>query len=191
MIYIKIYNEGEITLKGAFKTGKIKYTVFISMITVAFVFVCIFYMFGVGFVLEEDNKVFFNEVADEAANSFESRLMMEFNSLNDYSRDFAGFEYLEQAERVEVLDYICGVSGFHDLAYIDLEGNAVSAKTGVAVNLNLREYFRYASLGVPSVSELLSSEFNGDSVYAFAVPVYTGDTITGVLAGVHTEHQRR
>jgi len=170
-------------MKSALKSGKLRYIFILSAITAAFSFICIFYMLSVSVVLEEDNKQYFDEIAFETANTVESKLASLLSSVGGYTYRFAGLERLSPEEQMKILSETVTANVFHDIAFIDLEGNAVSPLFG-NVNLSRRDYFMHAMQGRNYVSGAITSEFNRDDrLNVFAVPVKTGDKITGVLAG--------
>ncbi|MCL2077822.1 MAG: GGDEF domain-containing protein [Oscillospiraceae bacterium] len=169
-------------MKSAIETGKIKYAVLMLIITAVFVTACVFYLLGFRFVLEKDNLFYFNEIATESANTVEIKLDTLITSMNNYAPMFSGFNSVPVEERAERIAAISDVSQFYDIAYIEIDGTATSSYLGNAILIR-RAYFRNALAGVSNISEIVVSEFNGMRVNVFAVPVYTGDEITGVLAG--------
>ena len=170
-------------MKGTTKSSAVKYTAVIFSIMMLFILACVVYILCFRSVWEEDNRERFSTLSTESSKAFESRFNSLLNSLTDYSREFAGADALSQEERFEILDKVSDNSLYYDLAYIDVDGHAVSALTHSSAILERRNYFRLASAGVKNISEVVTSEFNGEKVNAFVVPVYTKDEITGVLAG--------
>ena len=169
-------------MKNIFMPGKVRYTVLIALVTVAFVISCITYMFVFRLILQEDNKVYFNEVAAEAARSYEN----EFKALLDSAINLSNFipwmnSYPESERADQLASLLKTTVSFYDLVYIDLDGNALSPRFGSAIISG--DYFTLASRGVPNISSAVLSEFTNELINIFAVPAFSGsDNITGVLA---------
>jgi diguanylate cyclase (GGDEF)-like protein len=139
-------------------------------------------MLNFQFIVEENNQAFFNEIASETARVYENRMESHLDSLTSYARHFLEPDILTKEGQIAALQTVSGNSPFYDIAYINLEGNAISASGGEAV-LDTRHYFVEASEGRRSVSEAIGSRFDRAMVNVFAVPVYSMDRIVGVLAG--------
>ncbi|MDR2531380.1 MAG: EAL domain-containing protein [Oscillospiraceae bacterium] len=170
-------------MKSAIKSGKMKYIAVLSLITAAFVLISVFYLFGVSIVLEEDNRIYFDEIAFETANTVESRLNNLLNSIRNYSYRFTEFEGLTEAEQNTLLHETANASGFHDFVYINADGNALSARYGEAV-LSNRDYFRNPFLlGTDYVSVGIVGHFTTEVMNMFSVPVLSKGEISGVLSG--------
>jgi diguanylate cyclase (GGDEF)-like protein len=169
-------------MKGAFKAGKMKYTILISFITAAVISVCIVYIFGLQHILEGDNRTFFTEIASESAKTLESKLDSRLSALSDYAHHFIDFQSAPRGERQEIVASVMRSGTFDDLIYIEMNGTAISARHGNGM-LSHRGFFRLASSGIKNVSEVLTSDFSGESIHVFSVPVYDNGVITAVLSG--------
>ncbi|MCL2108009.1 MAG: GGDEF domain-containing protein [Oscillospiraceae bacterium] len=164
------------------KKLKIKYIAIIALVTAAFVAACITYMFVFRENLQEDNKIYFDNVAVEAARSYESELRSLLTSAETLAKLFPNFNTMSEAEKIEHLQEVASLNDtFYDLVYINANGEAISPNNGSAI-LSRRSYFEMALKGVPNISEVLTNDFTGTPVNVFAVPSYTGQHITGVLA---------
>ncbi|MCL2018506.1 MAG: EAL domain-containing protein [Oscillospiraceae bacterium] len=169
-------------MKSIFKSSKAKYTVFLSLITALVVFAGLLYIFSVNLVLQQDNRLHFDEIASETANSIEHKLNAHISAIGSYAYRFSDFENLSENEQLAVLDEITRTSIFSDVVYIDERGNGLSSQFGEA-SLFQREYFRDGMRGNSSVSGSATGDFSNERMNMFYVPVMTGEEITGVLAG--------
>ncbi|MCL2636737.1 MAG: GGDEF domain-containing protein [Oscillospiraceae bacterium] len=170
---------------GGIYKSKVKYTLVLGIVAIAVVFACIFYINNVRSAIEADNLVYFDEIAFEAANSISMKLNELFTSVKNYTYRFAGFDAISEEEQMRILVQTANASAFSDLRYINLEGGALSAYHGHAF-LNRRDYFQYAiQEGKANISSIIVDEYTNTRVNIFAVPVYTGGELTGVLTGVY------
>ncbi|MCL2698200.1 MAG: GGDEF domain-containing protein [Oscillospiraceae bacterium] len=170
-------------MSGIFNS-KVKYTLFLGIVAVAIVIVCVFYIYNVSRALEEDNLVYFDEIASETAASIGIKLGELLTSVRNYSYRFAEFDSLTREEQLAMLSETTNSSAFHDIVYIDLEGYALSANYGEAF-LSRREYFNLAAGGVSNISGIIVGDFTGTRINMFAAPVFTKGEITGVLTGAY------
>lgn len=91
---------------------------------------------------------------------------------------------LSLKEKAEYLNENFISTNFLRLSIADIQGN-LWASDGNTVNIRDRDYFQKAVVGKNVVSNLLTSKIDGQTVLIFAVPIYTGGRLNGILSGVY------
>jgi diguanylate cyclase (GGDEF)-like protein len=175
-------------MMGGFFNSKIKYTLFLGIIAAAIIVACVFYIHSVSRALEEDNLVFFDEIATETANTMGSKLGEMLTSVRNYTYRFTEFKAFSEEGQLAILSDAVNSSIFNDMLFIDTEGEALSAKHSESFH-SRRPYFQTAISGVSNISTVVISSYTGDTTNVFAAPVITRGQITGVLAGVYDTEQ--
>ncbi len=72
--------------------------------------------------------------------------------------------------------------GYLDMAVVTLDGTADYVLEDTTAELGDREYIKKALQGESNISDLLVSKVTGQAVLMYAVPIYNGDKLVGVLA---------
>jgi diguanylate cyclase (GGDEF)-like protein len=171
-------------MMGGFFNSKVKYSLFLGIVAAAIVVACVIYIYSIVGALEEDNLVFFDEIATETANSIGSRLGEMLTSVRNYAYRFAEFDSLSEEAQLATLVETASSSVFKDMVYINMEGVALSANYGEGF-LSGRDYFIFASGGISNISTIIVDNFTGTRINAFAAPVIARGQITGVLVGTY------
>jgi diguanylate cyclase (GGDEF)-like protein len=162
--------------------SKLRYMLFLSVAAAAVIFICALFIVDISRVQAEDGLAYFDKIASETANIVENRLESLLSSLRSFTYLFTDFESLPKEEKTDILLHATALSLFHDIAFVDKEGNAFSAVYGDD-RLGNRDFLRSALDGDEFISETPSADFGEKLMSMFAVPIRSNGEITGVLTG--------
>lgn len=95
---------------------------------------------------------------------------------------------LSLKEKAEYLNKNFISENFLRLSVADSQGN-VWTTDGNRINIGDREHFQKTIAGGKVVSNLLTSKIDGQTVVIFAIPLYTGGRINGILSGIYREEE--
>jgi diguanylate cyclase (GGDEF)-like protein len=171
-------------IRGDFlKLGIKKYPIIkktIQMASIALIAGLILYWAVTGILVNdlENSLIRFAEQGAATVREYVNGRMAETKSMAENS--IIKNSRLPIEKRLEELRAQLKLDSYRRLSIADLDGNAITTD-GVKLNVKDREYFQEAVNGKPSVSDPIKSRADGTMVIVFAVPIYDGDNVTGVL----------
>lgn len=168
------------------KKKPVKTILFYSIQTVGMALVMGYIIYTCAFrILINNLEESLTEVAKQGATAVEvyidSRIKeLHAISLNSIIRNSS----LPMETRLKELERQLEVGALKRISIADTQGKAQTTD-GKEVEIGDREYYQKALAGVPNVSDPVISRVDGTMAIAFAVPIYEGERITGVLYGTH------
>ncbi len=125
------------------------------------------------------------EMANLGAKIVENDIRRHLQILETISKmDFITDPNLSLEAKAQNLKAIVNQKDFIRLTLADLEGNARTTD-GNVLNIGDRDHFKQTVTGKKVVSNPIVSKIEKEIVVVFAVPIYSGDQISGVLSAVY------
>jgi len=124
------------------------------------------------------------EIAEADAKIIAEKLNTQFNALQALAESpWIKSNELTLDEKVALLKDEVKRNGHVNMFIADTNGDCQNTD-GVSMNIKERDYFKNALSGVPSVSDPIVNKLDQTVVIIFAVPIKTGDRVTGVLVAI-------
>lgn len=121
------------------------------------------------------------EIAAQGAKIVEKDIEGHFNIIETISvMDVIKDTGTPWEEKVKILNSEFARNAFKRMSIADTEGNS-RTNDGYSYNVSDREYFQKAIRGEKNISDPVVSKADGELANTFAVPIYEGDKIVGVL----------
>ena len=133
--------------------------------------------------INQTNYEIMQETARQQVLSFETKMQGQLSQLQLYARSFANVDMNDYNKVKELLNVTEGAGSFQTISVANTTGKLVNNHNTSAGNIMKKQYFQEALAGNAAIGIDDSAEGEGLLELYFAVPIYQGKTIIGVLVG--------
>ncbi len=133
--------------------------------------------------INQTNYEIMQETARQQLFNFETKIQGQLNQLQLYARSYENVDMNDYNAVKELINVTEGVGGFHTISIADSTGKLVNNNNTAAGNILHKEYFKDAIAGNAAVGLKFFDDENTILEIIYAVPIYQGETINGVLVG--------
>lgn len=141
-------------------------------------------------MLQEENYSYLQEVAYENANAIHEKLLGDLRMLQAMAMMLGEIDTLNVQHWINVWSNHELFRSWQRIGIILPNGQGYGQDVQ-GTNFSDRDYFKKAMSGTPAISEVMVDKTTRALSHTFAVPIYCGENITGVLASTaHTDVYR-
>ena len=133
--------------------------------------------------INQTNYQIMQETARQQLFNTEARIQGQLNQLQLYARSFENVDMNDYNAVKELINVTEGAGSFHTISIADSTGKLVNNNNTAAGNILRTPYFKDAIEGDVAVGLKYSEDGNTLLELIYAVPIYQGETINGVLVG--------
>lgn len=133
--------------------------------------------------INQTNYEIMQETARQQVFNAETKIQGQLNQLRLYARSFEKVDMNDYNAVKELINVTEGAGSFHTISIADSTGKLVNNNNTAAGNILRKQYFKDAIAGNVAIGLKYSDEDNSIYELIYAVPIYQGETINGVLVG--------
>ena len=133
--------------------------------------------------INQTNYEIMQETARQQLFSFETKIQGQLNQLQLYARSYENVDMNDYNAVKKLINVTEGAGSFHTISIADSTGKLVNNNNTAAGNILHKDYFKDAIAGNAAVGLKYSDDENAVLEIIYAVPIYQGETINGVLVG--------
>ena len=133
--------------------------------------------------INQTNYEIMQETARQQLFNFETKIQGQLNQLQLYARSYENVDMNDYNAVKELINVTEGAGSFNTISIADSTGKLISNNNTAAGNILRKQYFKDAIVGDVAIGLKYSDEENDIPEIIYAVPIYQGETISGVLVG--------
>lgn len=152
----------------------------ILLLVTALISVSIYFIHSTKDDIKQQNRQYLSEIAARNAEVIKNTVRMELDKVEAIANIIGSRDVFDVEYALGVLKAECERQSFKRLAYIPVEGNAITTD-GVSFNVLERSYYKKALAGESNVSDKLTDKIGGHFINVYAVPLYHKGHIKGVI----------
>ena len=134
-------------------------------------------------IISQTNYEIMQETARQQLFNFETKIEGQLNQLQLYARSYENVDMNDYNAVKELINVTEGAGSFHTISIADSTGKLINNNNTAAGNILRKQYFQDAIAGDVAVGLKYSDDGNDILEIIYAVPIYQGSTINGVLVG--------
>lgn len=167
------------------KKWESKYFLFLLVIICVLILLVSFFWFQSALRenINQINYEIMQETARQQLFNFETKIQGQLNQLQLYARSYENVDMNDYNAVKELINVTEGAGSFHTISIADSTGKLVNNNNTAAGNILHKQYFKDAIAGNVAIGLKYSDDENTILEIIYAVPIYQGDTINGVLVG--------
>lgn len=140
--------------------------------------------------LNEETVATLKEISGQTVAMLNEKIHGEWRLLSEVADRLEVTEELKPETAVSLIQEICERQGYKRMGVILPNGKAYTTD-GKEAYLGERLFFRQSLNGQVSVSKRLEDKISAGSIIVFSVPIYSGDSVCGVLFATYDEEELR
>ena len=160
---------------------------YLLLLVILCVLILLVSFFGFQSALKESINQINYEIMQETARqqmfNFETKIQGQLNQLRLYARSYENVDMNDYNAVKELINVTEGAGSFHTISIADSTGKLINNNNTAAGNILHKQYFKDAILGNVAIGLKYSDDENTILEIIYAVPIYQGETINGVLVG--------
>ena len=129
------------------------------------------------------NYEIMQEIARQQLFNFETKIQGQLNQLQLYARSYEKVDMNDYNAVKELINVTEGAGSFHTISIADGTGRLISNNNTAAGNILLKQYYKDAISGNAAIGLKYSDDGNEILELIYAVPIYQGEAVNGVLVG--------
>ncbi|MGN0598044.1 MAG: diguanylate cyclase [Ruminiclostridium sp.] len=133
--------------------------------------------------INQTNYEIMQETARQQLFNFETKIQGQLNQLQLYARSYENVDMNDYNAVKELINVTEGAGSFHTISIADSTGKLINNNNTAAGNILRKQYFKDAIEGNVAIGLNYSDDDNKILEIIYAVPIYQGETINGVLVG--------
>lgn len=133
--------------------------------------------------INQTNYEIMQETARQQLFNFETRIQGQLNQLQLYARSYENVDMNDYNAVKKLINVTEGAGSFHTISIADSTGKLVNNNNTAAGNILHKQYFKDAIAGNVAIGLKYSDDEKSILEMIYAVPIYQGETINGVLVG--------
>lgn len=167
------------------KKSESKYSLLLLVIICVLILLTAFFWFqnALRENINQTNYEIMQETARQQLFNSETKIQGQLNQLQLYARSFENVDMNDYNAVKELINVSEGAGSFHTISIADSTGKLVNNNNTAAGNILHKQYFKDAIGGHVAVGLKYSDDDNAILEMIYAVPIYQGRKINGVLVG--------
>ena len=133
--------------------------------------------------INQTNYEIMQETARQQLFNFETKIQGQLNQLQLYARSYENVDMNDYNAVKKLINVTEGAGSFHTISIADSTGKLVNNNNTAAGNILHKQYFKDAIAGNVAIGLKYSDDEKSILEIIYAVPIYQGETINGVLVG--------
>lgn len=133
--------------------------------------------------INQTNYAIMQETARQQLFNFETKIQGQLNQLQLYARSYENVDMNDYNAVKKLINVTEGAGSFHTISIADSTGKLVNNNNTAAGNILHKQYFKDAIAGNVAIGLKYSDDEKSILEMIYAVPIYQGETINGVLVG--------